>query len=221
MLFRRALLTGGGLSVALGVAFSSSDTNSAFVFLKPHANTPAAQRLVAKALAANSITVKSEGELTAAQIDKGMLIDQHYYAIASKATLLKPQDMPVPADKFEAAFGLPWKKALSEGLVFNALDACTALGVDAAGLDALWAKAKKTKFGGGFYCGLVAAEGKRPIYVMNGAVAEPRPVPHPMRRSTTPLPPSPPQASSWRCGPSLWRPAPPSTTTWWTLTPPS
>ena len=164
-MFRRALLSAGTVSVTLGVAFSASDeTNSAFVFIKPHANTAAAQKLVATTLAANGIAVKAEGELTAAQIDKGMLIDQHYYAIASKATLLKPKDMPVPADKFEAAFGLPWKQALADGLVFNALDACDALGVDAAGLDALWASAKKTKFGGGFYCGLIAVEGKRPIY---------------------------------------------------------
>lgn len=171
VLFSRGVLSCGGLSVALGVAFSapeSKEVNSAFVFIKPHANTRAAQALVAKTLAANSIAIKAEGELTAAQIDKGMLIDQHYYAIASKATLLKPQDMPVPAEKFEAAFGLPWKKALADGLVYNALDACDALGVDAAGLDALWAKAKKTKFGGGFYCGLIAMDGKRPIYVMNG-----------------------------------------------------
>jgi hypothetical protein len=52
-----------------------------------------------------------------------MLIDQHYYAIASKATLLKPAEMPVPAAKFEEAFGLSWKKALSDGVVYNALDA--------------------------------------------------------------------------------------------------
>ena len=75
VLLRRALLTGGGLSVALGVAFSaeSKDTNSAFVFIKPHANSPAAQKLVAKTLAAHGVAIKSEGELTAAEIDKGMV----------------------------------------------------------------------------------------------------------------------------------------------------
>ena len=103
-----------------------------------------------------------------------MLIDQHYYAIASKATLMKPKDMPVPAKKFEDAFGVPWEKALSDGVVFNALDACKKLGVDAAALDSLWASAKKVKFGGGFYCGLVTAPGKPPIYVMNGFFIEMR-----------------------------------------------
>lgn len=35
------------------------------------------------------------------------------------------------------------------------MDACEYLQVDAAGLDKAWAPAKKVKFGGGFYCGLV------------------------------------------------------------------
>ncbi len=56
-----------------------------------------------------------------------MLVDQHYYAIASKATLVKPAEMPVPADKFQAAFGLSWQDALKAGSVYNALDACKVL----------------------------------------------------------------------------------------------
>ena len=80
-MFRRAagILASGALSVTLGVAFTAGDEkkNSAFVFVKPHANTKAAQDLVKKTLGERGITIKSEGELTAAQIDKGMLIDQH------------------------------------------------------------------------------------------------------------------------------------------------
>lgn len=91
------------------------------------------------------ITISAEGELTAEQIDQGMLIDQHYYAIASKATLTKPDKLPVPADKFEKEFGLSWTKALEDGVVFNALDACKVLGVDASGLDKLWGPAKKVQ----------------------------------------------------------------------------
>jgi len=63
--------------------------NSAFVFLKPHANTPAAQKIVKANFAKRGIHIQKEGELTAEKIDEDMLIDQHYYAIASKATLLK------------------------------------------------------------------------------------------------------------------------------------
>jgi len=146
--------------------------NSAFVFIKPHANTPDVQKLVSETLKAKNITITQEGELTGEQINAGMHIDQHYYAIASKATLVKPKDLPVPAQKFEDFFKVKWTDALAKGNVYNALDACTFLGVDAQGLDAIWAKAKKAdklvKFGGGFYCGLIEVAGKEPIYVFNG-----------------------------------------------------
>lgn len=164
----------GGLAVSVGAvllqksASCEGDKNTAFVFIKPHANTAGAQKLVKSTLAAKGLTITQEGELTAAEIDKGMLIDQHYYSIASKASILAPKDMNVPADKFEKEFGLPFAKALEAGVVYNALEACKVLGVDAAGLDKLWAKAKKSKFGGGFYCGLVEVPGKKPIYVFNG-----------------------------------------------------
>ena len=146
--------------------------NSAFVFIKPHANTSAVQELVTQTFQSKGISILSEGELTGPEIDAGMLIDQHYYAIASKATLLKPEQMPVPASKFESQFGLKWEEALSKGNVYNALDACTYLGVDAEGLDNLWGQCKKAnklvKFGGGFYCGLIdTVEGKDPIYTFN------------------------------------------------------
>lgn len=52
------------------------------------------------------------------------------------------------------------------------MDACEYLGLDADGLDKVWGAAKKAgkmvKFGGGFYCGLIAQPGKEPIYVFNG-----------------------------------------------------
>jgi hypothetical protein len=69
------------------------------------------------------------------QIDRDFLIDRHYYAIASKATLLKPNELPVPADKFQSTFGISWETALNRGLVFNALDACTYLGILCHGTD--------------------------------------------------------------------------------------
>lgn len=121
---RRAAGILGGVaagSLVAAAAASTADSNSAFVFIKPHANTSKAQALVSSTLKSKGIKISTEGELTGEQIDQGMLIDQHYYAIASKATLLKPKDMPVPADKFEAAFGLPWAKALEQGTVYNAL----------------------------------------------------------------------------------------------------
>ena len=43
-------------------------------------------------------------------------------------------------------------------------DACSYLGITADQLDEAWGPAKKVKFGGGFYCGLVSIKGKKPIY---------------------------------------------------------
>jgi len=100
------------------------------------------------------------------------LIDQHYYAIASKATILKPDQLNVPEDKFQTQFGLTWKDALASGKVFNAMDGCAKLGINADQMDAEWGKAKAAKklvkFGGGFYCGLVEVAGKDPLYIFNG-----------------------------------------------------
>jgi len=141
--------------------------NTAFVFVKPHANTEKVQALVRETFTKKGLKILQEGELSAETIDEKKLIDQHYYAIASKATILKPQELNVPADKFESKFGIAWQEALSAGLVLNAMDACAKLGIDALALDTLWGAAKKAeqlvKFGGGFYCGKI--EG---LYVFNG-----------------------------------------------------
>lgn len=140
---------------------------SAFVFIKPHAVTPSCESLVEASLKSKGISVTSTGTISSDVIDSSKLIDQHYYAIASKATLLKPSELNVPAEKFQEKFGVSWASVLAKGQAYNAADACKHFGVDAAGLDKLWGAAKKdgklVKFGGGFYCGLV-----KDIYVFNG-----------------------------------------------------
>ena len=146
--------------------------NGAFVFVKPHAATPNVVNLCKGYFAGKGITVLSEGDIKAEEIDAKKLIDQHYYAIASKATILKPNELNVPSAKFEAQFGLSWEAALAAGNVYNAMDACALLGVTADEMDAQWGickRAKKlVKFGGGFYCGLIEIAGKPSVYVFNG-----------------------------------------------------
>jgi len=141
--------------------------NVAFVFLKPHACTDAAKELVRQELTKRGISITGEGMILGTVIDEKRYIDQHYYAIASKATLLEPKDLPVPAEKFAAQFGLSWQDALSQGVVFNAMQACKKLNISPDELDKKWAKAKKekklVKFGGGFYCGDIDG-----LYVFNG-----------------------------------------------------
>jgi nucleoside diphosphate kinase len=151
--------------------------NRAFVFVKPHALTDATTGLVRDELRARGVTILNEGDITSEKIDEQKLIDQHYYAIASKATILKPEEMNVPADKFEKKFGKKWEDALKEKKVYNALDACKQLGIDGNEMNKIWAAAKKAdklvKFGGGFYCGEVNYKGKT-LYVFNGFFMEMR-----------------------------------------------
>eukprot|EP00808_Paulinella_micropora_P007737 g3822.t1 len=142
--------------------------NSAFVFVKPHADNEKTRSFVRKTLQEKGLRIVKEGAINADEIDQKQYIDQHYYAIASKATILKPAQLSVPADQFEKFFGIGWKEALDAGKVFNAKDACAELKCDANELNKLWAAAKKNdkliKFGGGFYCGEI----KKGMYVFNG-----------------------------------------------------
>lgn len=143
-------------------------TNSAFVFIKPHAVTDATINLVREHFISKGFTVNSEGQIDAKEIEARKLVDQHYYAIASKATLLKPDQLNVPADKFEKQFGLSWKDALAQGKCYNAIDAAEKLGLNSTELESLWRETKKAKkmvkFGGGFYCGEI----KPGMYAFNG-----------------------------------------------------
>jgi hypothetical protein len=68
--------------------------NSAFVFVKPHANTAATQDMVRQKLVEAGIEILSERDIDGGTIDEKKLIDQHYYAIASKATILSADKIP-------------------------------------------------------------------------------------------------------------------------------
>jgi nucleoside diphosphate kinase len=140
---------------------------SAFVFIKPHANKPKVQELVKTKFDQVGITVVKEGDIKGTTIDSEKLIDQHYYAIASKATILPATELPVPADKFKDTFGEEWQTVIDEKRVYNALDIQKALGWDTAKLNEEWDKTSdkaspktRVKFGGGFYCGKFDVDGK-------------------------------------------------------------
>jgi len=151
----------------------SGKTNSAFVFIKPHAckgKPGSVESVVEGKFKETGIRVTDKGEFSAEEIDKNMFIDTHYGAIASKAVKLKPSELNVPdkgKKQFEAAFGESWDSAVAAGKVFNAKDGAEKLGIKAEGVNAEWSKLTRgkdlIKFGGGFYCGKV-----KDIYVMNG-----------------------------------------------------
>lgn len=62
--------------------------------MKPHANTKATQDMVREKLKAAGIEILSETDISGKTIDEKKLIDQHYYAIASKATILSADKIP-------------------------------------------------------------------------------------------------------------------------------
>jgi hypothetical protein len=142
--------------------------NSAFVFVKPHANSPATQELVKSKLTDAGITILSESDIEGTAIDEKKLIDQHYYAIASKATILPADKIPVPVNKFKESFGESWETVLKEKRACNAMDACKRFKCSAEELNEAWQQSKNiVKFGGGFYCGTVSVKGQPEIYVFN------------------------------------------------------
>jgi len=157
--------------LASGDAGGGMVKNSAFLFIKPHAVTDKVKDLVKETLTGRGINISSEGSIEAETIDKKMLIDRHYYAIAAKATLKKPTELNVPKDKFKEAFGVAFDDMVKEDKVFNAKDACEKFGVDSSKLDELWAASKKAKklvkFGGGFYCAEIS-HASATLYVFNG-----------------------------------------------------
>ena len=75
--------------------------NSAFVFIKPHANNEKIQSYVKSKLLEHGLSIICEFDISGTDMDEKKLIDRHYYAIASKATILEPHQMNVPESTFE------------------------------------------------------------------------------------------------------------------------
>ena len=149
------------------IALASEKYQSAFVFAKPHANTSAVLEMIAEKFAEQGIEVLTEGEIDGPTIDAEKLIDQHYYAIASKATITTASQLPVPAAKFAETFGEDWSTVCADGRCFNSLEMCKHLGIDAVELNKRWkATTNLVKFGGGFYCASIV-DGDKTLYVFN------------------------------------------------------
>merc|ERR1719375_591049 len=103
---------------------------SAFVFVKPHANTERACEYTRSVLGERGLTITREGLITAEEIDSKQLIDNHYYAIASKATILTPDQLNVPKQMFSEKFSADWDETMKAGRIYNAKGACEYFGLD-------------------------------------------------------------------------------------------
>jgi len=155
------------LAKAMKIAGVTGDVpecaNMAYVFIKPHAVTAKVVELVKAKFEEVGFAITKEGSIDGPTIEKDLLVDNHYYAIALKASLSKPAQLS-PSDKakaeFEAKWSVSWAQALEDGNVYNAVDACKKLEIDGETMDTRWGQTKKAnelvKFGGGFYCGKLA-----------------------------------------------------------------
>ena len=142
--------------------------NTAFVFAKPHANTPAVLEVIRTKFevirtkfAEQGIEVLKEGVVTGEEIESKGFIDQHYYAIAEKSTLTAGKDLPVTPDIFKEAFGEDWSTVVAEGRALNALEfknKFSAFQPEGA-LDKAWDANESTKLGCGFYCDQITVDG--------------------------------------------------------------
>lgn len=106
---------------------NNSNLNTSYVFIKPHAHNNKIIDLIKQKFKDNKIKILSEGSLTGNEINKKKLIDNHYYSIANKASLIKPYDLKPSLEKlkeFKNKFGIEWGKLIKEGKITNALDAC-------------------------------------------------------------------------------------------------
>jgi len=149
---------------------TSEPENCGFIFLKPHANTKAGQKLLRDQLKKYSVEISKEESIDASEIKRRRIIDDHYGSIASKAVDISPADLqvqPKAQQAFEAAFGITWCDALARNIVFNAAQAKDRLKVSDVGLDDKWTPLQlgkgKVKFGSGCYCGRIDD-----IFVING-----------------------------------------------------
>jgi hypothetical protein len=153
--------------------------NRAFVFAKPHANTPAVLEVIRTKFAEQGIEVLMEGVVTGKEIDSKGLIDQHYCAIAQKSTLTAGKDLPVTPEKFKEAFGEDCSTVVAEGRALDALELKTRFSAyqPEGALDKAWeatsASGKRMKLGDGFYCDQITVDGVK-YYTFNAFFMEMR-----------------------------------------------
>ncbi|CUF98075.1 Hypothetical protein, putative [Bodo saltans] len=122
---------GGGLE-ELSEGERLKHTNSAFVFIKPHACTKEVIALLETTFRENGLHIQSTGTTYSYDMEKHNLLDQHYESIARHAMELKATSIQLTEEQkqqFREAFpGKEWATMVSESRVLNAVDAAYSLG---------------------------------------------------------------------------------------------
>jgi cytidylate kinase len=147
-------------------------TNTALVFIKPHAQVAGIADFVEKEFSLAGIKIAKRGELTGPEISKNGTIDSHYAAIGQYAMKTLPKDLPVPASKkeeFKAKFNEDFDEAAASGKMINTAQAMANYNISGPEVGKEFEKGKTTsgmiKLMPGCY---VAYIQDREIYIING-----------------------------------------------------
>ena len=142
--------------------------NMGLVFLKPHADSDAAEALVTDTLESAGCTVISKRRVEAAEIDGNGIIDAHYGSLAVAAMTTPPESLTLSAAKqeaFEAQFGVSWDAARK---VTNPA-ALAELGCDGLTLEKMWRAGECLKLAPGTYVAeLLGSDSAERTFTVNG-----------------------------------------------------
>lgn len=153
-------------------------TNTALVFLKPHAVTPRAVSLVKAKLVAAGCFVVRELVVGAADIDRLQLIDAHYGTLAQLAMATDPKTLaltPALKEKFAEVYGVEWDRAplMTNGEALKAVAQLKGGGVSGKELETMWRKGPFVKLSPGCYVARLVADdvpglAQRTPFTLNG-----------------------------------------------------
>jgi len=151
--------------------------NIAFVFVKPHACTPAMLELVVQRLHERGVEVVRSGHVNGAEVDARGIIDSHYASIARigmERDVLKIAIGVKEAQSFFAGYDKRYDDALAEGSVHSAATAIEAMDVNPSELLERCLAAGYVKLRSGLYCAKLCDHAGRALYVLNGFYARMR-----------------------------------------------
>ena len=160
--------------------------NTAFMFIKPHANTERTREFVRETIL-DQINpfddehgrIVLEYDISSEQNKNGTLVDKQYKTLARYAAGVRgvvSAKAKIKPGKFKKTFGEDLEKVLEEKRIYNALEALSSCACTPGLLHELWVQAedfepasmkKVVKFGKDYYCANLLIHGKN-VYVING-----------------------------------------------------
>lgn len=138
-----AALTAIGLSYYFGYRYFGREavgdagrTNTALLFIKPHAQTQQVQDFLQKELRSKGLRIIRQGQIRGDSISEKGTIDSHYAAIGLYAMKFPPKDLAglltaERAKEFAAKYGITFEEAVEKGRIVNAAECMKRFGWDA------------------------------------------------------------------------------------------